>query len=83
LIVDAGEIGIALYIFSGEWTGGELISSKEGKAEWIDFDQISELPVVEDLPILLGKIHVMKRGDEPFSARSFYDDDGKLIVEFG
>ncbi|HSM72944.1 MAG TPA: NUDIX domain-containing protein [Anaerolineales bacterium] len=83
LIVDAGEIGIALYIFSGEWTGGELISSKEGKAEWIDFPQISELPVVEDLSILLGKIHEMKRGDEPFSARSSYDENGKLIVNFG
>ncbi|MDX1378344.1 MAG: NUDIX domain-containing protein [Anaerolineales bacterium] len=83
LIVDVGEIGIALYIFSGKWIEGEPTSSKEGTVEWIDFDQISELPVVEDLPILLGKIHTMKRGDEAFSARSFYDEDGKLVVKFG
>ena len=81
LIADAGEIGIAIYIFSGEWTEGEPTPSKEGTAEWIDFDQISELPVVEDLLILLGKIHTMKRGDEPFSARSFYDESGKLVVK--
>jgi 8-oxo-dGTP diphosphatase len=83
LIVDAGETGIALYIFSGEWTKGEIIPSKEGKAEWINFEKISELPVVEDLPILIEKIHGMKRDDTPFSARSYYDEGGKLIVVFG
>jgi len=82
LIVDAGETGIALYIFSGECDEGEPIPSEEGLAEWIDYDSIGELPVVEDLPVLLAKIHPMKRGDEPFSARSFYDED-RLRVEFG
>ena len=82
LIVDAGETGIALYIFSGECNEGEPIPSDEGLAEWISYDSIGELPVVEDLPVLLAKIHSMKRGDEPFSARSFYDESGKLVVEF-
>ena len=45
-------------------------------------EKIDELPVVEDLPVLLKKIHAMKRGDAPFSARSYYDEDGKLVVEF-
>ena len=84
LIVDvggAGEMGIALYFFSGEGVG-EPQPSKEGLAEWIPFEMIGKLPVVEDLPILMAKIHSMKRGDEPFSARSFYDEAGKLIVEF-
>ena len=83
LIVDAGETGIALYIFSGECEEGEPKPSEEGLAEWIHYDEIGNLPVVEDLPVLLEKIHSMKRGDEPFSARSFYDEDGKLKVEFG
>jgi len=84
LIVDAGEKGICLYIFSGECPEGEgePKPSKEGLAEWIPFDRISELPVVEDLPVLLAKIHAMKRGDPPFSARSYYDGQDKLIVEF-
>ena len=82
LIVDAGETGIALYIFSGECEEGEPKPSAEGLAEWIRYDAISELPVVEDLPVLLEKIHSMKRGDEPFSARSFYDESGNLIVQF-
>ena len=81
-IVDAGEVGIALYFFSGDWNGGEPQPSKEGLAEWIEFQRIGELPVVEDLPVLLAKIHAMKRGDPPFCARSFYDDGGRLVVEF-
>lgn len=82
LIVDAGEMGIGLYFFSGECETGEPQPSKEGLAEWIPYQRISELPVVEDLPVLLQQIHTMKRGDPPFSARSFYDNAGKLIVEF-
>jgi 8-oxo-dGTP diphosphatase len=82
LIVDAGEMGIALYLFSGEWTEGEPKPSREGLAEWIPFDQVDGLPVVEDLPVLLGRIRTMKRGDPPFSARSYYGGDEKLVVEF-
>jgi 8-oxo-dGTP diphosphatase len=85
LIVDAGEMGVALYFFSGECPDGEgePQPSKEGLAEWIAYDRVGELPVVEDLPVLLEKIHSLKRGDVPFSARSFYDEEGKLVVEFG
>ena len=82
LIVDAGDIGIALYIFTGECLEGEPSPSKEGTAEWIPFAQSHELPVVEDLPVLLSKIRYMQRGDLPFSARSYYDKQEKLIVEF-
>jgi 8-oxo-dGTP diphosphatase len=82
VIVDAGEIGICLYVFSGEYLEGELKPSNEGTVEWVEYDAIKNLPVVEDLPILLSKVHNMKRGDPPFSARSFYDRDKKLKVEF-
>jgi len=85
LIVDAGDAyaGIALYFFSGECDEGEPGPSKEGVAEWIPYEKIGELPVVEDLPVLLERIHSMKRGDPPFHARSFYDDEGRLVVVFG
>lgn len=82
LVVDTGGTGIALYFFSGEGEG-EPQPSKEGLAEWIPFAKIDQLPVVEDLPVLLGMIHSMKRGDELFSARSYYDEKGKLTVVFG
>ena len=83
LIVDAGETGIALYFFSGECAEGEPKPSMEGLAEWIPFEKLRELPVVEDLPVLLTKVHAMQRSDPPFHARSYYDEDEKLVVEFG
>jgi 8-oxo-dGTP diphosphatase len=81
-LVDVGETGICLFLFSGECLEGELQPSPEGIAEWIAYDALPELPVVEDLPILLSKIHHMQRGDVPFFARSYYDERERLIVEF-
>ena len=83
LIVDADQdMGICLYIFTGETLRVEPKPSKEGVAEWIPFDRISTLPVVEDLPVLLRRVHTMRRGDPPFAARSFYDEEKRLTVIF-
>ena len=81
VIVDAGDVGICLYVFCGEDARGELKASKEGAVEWIQREAIPHLPVVEDLPVLLERIRHMKRGDPPFAARSFYEND-QLIVKF-
>ena len=83
VIVDAGETGICLFLFTGECLEGEPQPSPEGLAEWIPYQSVPELPVVEDLPVLLAKIHHMQRGDQPFFAWSHYDEGEKLIVEFG
>jgi 8-oxo-dGTP diphosphatase len=83
LIVDAGETGVCLYVFSGESSEGEPKPSSEGAAEWVRYEAVRNLSVVEDLPVVLAKIHGMRRGDPPFMARSFYDQDEKLRVEFG
>ena len=82
VIVDAGEIGICLFLFTAECLEGEPRPSPEGQAEWIAYASIHDLPVVEDLPVLLARIHHMERGDLPFFARSQYDEGEKLIVEF-
>lgn len=83
LIVDTGQNpGICLYVFSGDCAEGEPNPSIEGVAGWVPFEALGELPVVEDLPVLLGRIHGMQRGEVPFSARSYYAEDGKLIVRF-
>jgi len=82
LLVDAGETGIGLYIFSGECNEGEPQASREGAPEWIAYDAVRQLPVVEDLPILLKRIHSMQRGEIPFAARSYYDEENRLVVKF-
>lgn len=80
LIVDAGGVGICLFMVVGENPQGEVKGSQEGTPEWVQVEALGHLPVVEDLPILLGKIHSMKRGDPPFSARSYYQDESLQVV---
>ncbi len=82
VIVDTGEIGILLFVLVGENAQGEVKASKEGTPEWIQKEALSHLPLVEDLPNFLRQIHSMKRGDPPFFARSFYENE-KLNVIFG
>ena len=83
VVVDAGEHGVCLFVFCGDNVRGKITASEEGSVEWVGKDAILHLPTVEDLPILLGRINDMKRGDPPFSARSFYDENDKLRVVFG
>jgi 8-oxo-dGTP diphosphatase len=82
VVVDSGTVGIGLFVFSGAIAGGQLRESSEGKAEWIAYDRIQSLPTVPDVPQLVGRIRKMKRGDPPFAARSRYDEDGRLLLEF-
>jgi 8-oxo-dGTP diphosphatase len=82
IVVDAGRIGVGLYVFCGDVTGGSLRGSTEGVPEWVAYDRIAALPTVEDVPRLLDRIRQMKRGDAPFSARSFYDSAGRLRLAF-
>ena len=80
VLVDAGEAGVCLFVVCGENVTGEVNASKEGTVEWVSKEAVPHLPVVEDLPILLEKIHAMQRGDAPFSARSFYEGDQLKMV---
>jgi 8-oxo-dGTP diphosphatase len=80
VIVDAGEMGICLYVVCGENPIGDVKASREGTVEWVRKDKVLHLPVVEDLPILLERIHSMRRGDVPFAARSFYENEKLKLV---
>jgi 8-oxo-dGTP diphosphatase len=78
--VDSGDVGICLFVFCGENAQGEIKASAEGAVEWVKKEALAHLAVVEDLPVLLNRIHEMKRGDAPFSARSFYKDDTLNVI---
>jgi 8-oxo-dGTP diphosphatase len=82
VIVDAGTTGVCLFVFTGESRGGEPKPSREGVPEWIEYQRVPSLPTVEDLPVLLQRIHRMVRGDLPFAARSFYDGRQQLTIVF-
>jgi 8-oxo-dGTP diphosphatase len=74
--------GIGIYVITGECPEGEPESSHEGVPEWVSFSDVAKLPIVEDVAILLERIRKMRHGNPPFSARSYYDEAGKLIVKF-
>ena len=83
VVVDTSENpGIGIYVFTGECPEGELAASAEGTLEWVSFTDTPKLPAVADLLVFLDRIQKMKAGNPPFSARSFYDRDGKLIMKF-
>jgi 8-oxo-dGTP diphosphatase len=83
VVVDTGENpGIGIYILNGECPEGQPRPSAEGTLEWVPFSEVPRLDAVEDLLEFLNRIQKTKPGDPPFSARSFYDDRGKLNVKF-
>jgi len=83
LLVDTGKNpGVGLYILKAECPAGDPQPSNEGELEWIPFDELPAMPLVEDVNILLKKLGEMDGDAPPFTARSFYDRDDRLVVEF-
>jgi 8-oxo-dGTP diphosphatase len=81
MLIDTGENpGIGLFIFNGQAGPGALRSSEEGQVTWIPRGELEKFPLLDDVPILLRKIVVMRPGDAPFSARLFYDEQGTNLV---
>ncbi|MGE5222892.1 MAG: NUDIX hydrolase [Omnitrophica WOR_2 bacterium] len=82
--VDAGpDVGVGIYILRGECPDGEPVNSKEGCLEWVDIPDIRNLPLVEDLYVLLPRLLSMEPSDPPFSAHYSYDERDRLIIAFG
>lgn len=82
LVEGDDQAGVGIFVFKGEATDAVLRPSGEGSLEWVSRWQIGELPVVEDLPALLGRVLEMQPGQAPFSARSSYNHSGELVVTF-
>jgi len=80
--------GVGLFVFRGECAPDEVemirksTISSEGTLEWVRRADLDSLPVVEDLLVLLPRILSMQPGDHPFSARYWYDDQGRVQIEF-
>jgi 8-oxo-dGTP diphosphatase len=81
IVENTGPVGIGLFILCGTNPVGELLASAEGIPEWIPFDSLEQVPLVEDVAIFLKLIRAMRPGDAPFSGRSYYDSSGQLVVE--
>ena len=89
ITVDTGNNpGIAIFVFRGDINledqrdNSIVNTSPEGELEWVRTDQLNNLPLVEDLPIILPKALSVAPQESPFIARYSYDLQGKLNIEF-
>ena len=82
VMVDAGDVGVTLHVFTGEVLGGEIRGSREGEPRWVPYDELPSLLTVEDLSQLVARVHGMQQGDPPFAALSRYDSAGRLVLQF-
>ncbi len=84
VIADASEsTGIGIFVYKGNYEGGEPVSSEEGQLEWVDVSELDRYALVEDLRVILPRLLNMGPGDPPFSALYDYDEKDHLRIRFG
>jgi 8-oxo-dGTP diphosphatase len=76
------QTGILLFVFTARAAERDVRASKEGQPEWIRRDEVDELNLVEDLPVLLPRVLSMGPDAPPFFALYRYDEEDELVVSF-
>lgn len=61
-----------VFLFKAEKYEGELISSDEGRMEWVDYDRIDSIDAVADLKILID----MMNSERPCEFQYVVKEDG-------
>lgn len=83
VMVDVSEnIGVAIFIFRGNYSGDDFNSSDEGRLAWVDLEEMLDLTMVEDLRLLIPMVANHQDGDPMIIGKYSYDMDGKLIISF-
>ena len=77
-----GDVGVCIFVFTGDSYFGDLIPSKEGELHWVKQNELQNLPLVEDVQVILDQIEKMQKNSPPFIAHSSYNADGILTVNF-
>ncbi len=84
--VDAGTpSGILLFVFTAEAATRDVTESSEGSLHWVSPQAAQNLPLVEDLPILLPRLFGDTSTVPPdllFFAHVHYDPDDRLVMKF-
>ena len=82
ILINVGEkTGIHIFLFKGEYTEGELRESREGSLEWIHKEKIMQIPLVEDLKIILPEILTLERGKMLY-ARYYYGKTEQIKIDY-
>lgn len=76
------DTGILLFVFSGTSITGQPRSSEEGTLHWVNIDQLSRLPLVEDIPELILKIQESTKTQVPFFGKYLYNEEEQRITHW-
>lgn len=89
ITVDAGDNpGILIFVLRGELQDNnplqesQLVASHEGGLEWVPVSHVYDLPLVEDLPVLLPRVLEARRDRTLFFAQYAYNDNDQLMIKF-
>ena len=74
--------GIMLFVFAADSQSGEPVPSDEGTLEWIEYTQITQVDLVEDLPVILPRAIHHPIGAAPFFAHYRYTEQDQLVIRF-
>jgi 8-oxo-dGTP diphosphatase len=81
--IDAGqETGIVLFVFTGISRSRDVIANDEGTLHWIPKTSVTQLDLVEDLPVILPRILNMQDSDVPLFVHVSYDEDDCIQMRF-
>jgi len=81
--VDAGKsVGIMLFVFTATADSRDVIECEEGSLHWVPLSAVNDLPLVEDLPLVLPRLFGPDATTDPFFAHVHYDPADKLIMSF-
>jgi 8-oxo-dGTP diphosphatase len=76
------DTGIGIFVYRGDSSQKEVTPSSEGELDWVLIKEINELPLVEDLNVILPNALAIKTGEHPFYAHYSYDEKGELHINF-
>ena len=74
------DLGVALFLFRGNYNGDKFGFSAEGKLTWVSLASLEKEQIVEDLPVLLPKAHQFKAGDPLIIGKYEYDSEQRLTI---
>jgi 8-oxo-dGTP diphosphatase len=83
IIVDVSDqVGVAIFVFKGEYLGNDFSNSSEGALCWVSIDEIDAFPLVEDLPELIPRVASHQSTAPIIVGKYSYDDKGKMEISF-
>lgn len=82
LVDTATRPGIALFVFSAEVTGETARRTPEGEIAWLDLERLGDIPLVDDLPVLLPRVLRARQTGRPFFGCYRFDEEGRVQMQF-